>query len=61
MEMTTDRDAAWAAFRDWSDATTAFKGAVLALAAEQPTKERKRELAQEVQRTLAAFVALEAA
>lgn len=61
MEKADERAAAWAAFRAWCDATAAFKGAVLALADEQPTKERKRELAQAVQRTLAEFIATDEA
>lgn len=60
MEMSDKRDAWWVAFKAWSDATAALKDAVLALEAEQPTNKRKCELAQEVQRTLAAFVALAA-
>lgn len=54
------RDEWWVAFKAWSDATGALKAAVLALEVEQPTNERKRELAQDAQRTLAAFVSLAA-
>lgn len=60
MEMSNKRDAWWAAFKAWRDASRALEGAVLALEAEQPSNDRKRELALEVQRTLADFVALAA-